>query len=224
MNGINITHHRIENMAKLVAYVPQEHKPPFPYLVKEVVLMGRTPHLRGVFGISRKDKERAQDALDVLEIAHFADQPYNQLSGGQRQMVVMARAIAQDTKIRFLDEPTSALDFSNQIRIWEIMRRVAEEGGHNPCLQPRSKPRILVLQQGGGDEQKRDRRRGRASPRDHRAGSRRDLPRDLHSEKDLGDTRMVMPRNVAERGDQEIFIKSRCGKKSPMSAEVKGYL
>ncbi|AKB27855.1 iron ABC transporter, ATP-binding protein [Methanosarcina siciliae T4/M] len=115
-------------MAKVVAYVPQEHKPPFPYLVREVVLMGRTPHLRGVFGISRRDRMIAMDALETLGIAGLAERPYSRLSGGQRQMVLMARAIAQDTPLMFLDEPTSALDFQNQMRIWEIMRSVVEDG------------------------------------------------------------------------------------------------
>ena len=124
----DISQCNIEHLARLVAYVPQEHKPPFPYLVREVVLMGRTPHLGGFFGIRRRDREIVMDALATLGISDLADRPYNQLSGGQRQMVLMARAIAQDTPLLFLDEPTSALDFQNQMRIWEIMRDVAEEG------------------------------------------------------------------------------------------------
>jgi len=128
MDGTDINECRIEDMAKVVAYVPQEHKPPFPYLVKEVVLMGRTPHLGGFFGVKRADKEKALDALELLEISHLAEQPYNQLSGGQRQMVLIARAIAQETKLIFLDEPTSALDFSNQLKIWKLLRKVADQG------------------------------------------------------------------------------------------------
>lgn len=128
MNGTDVSGLRIEDMAKLVSYVPQEHKPPFPYLVREVVLMGRTPHLGGFFGVSRKDKKIALDALEMVGITELADRPYSQLSGGQRQMVLMARAIAQETPLMFLDEPTSALDFSNQIRIWKIMQMIAEDG------------------------------------------------------------------------------------------------
>ncbi len=96
-----------KDMAKLVSYVPQEHKPPFPYLVREIVLMGgRTPHLGGFFGgVSRKDKKIALDALEMVGISELADRSYNQLSGGQRQLVLMARAIAQETPLISLMNP-----------------------------------------------------------------------------------------------------------------------
>lgn len=128
INGKSIKRLKTKEMAKLAAYVPQEHKPPFPYLVREVVLMGRTPHLKGFFGISSRDREKAEHALDLLEISHLSEKNYNTLSGGQRQMVLMARAIAQEARIMFLDEPTSALDFSNQIKIWKIMRKISGSG------------------------------------------------------------------------------------------------
>jgi iron complex transport system ATP-binding protein len=221
MNGIDITDHRIENMAKLVAYVPQEHKPPFPYLVKEVVLMGRTPHLRGVFGISRKDKERALNSLETLDIAHLADQPYNQLSGGQRQMVLMARAIAQDTKIMFLDEPTSALDFSNQIRIWNIMRRVAEEGvtilacSHDPNHVSWFCNKVVVMNRNGIV----------AEGAPHHVITEPvldEIYEGICAVRSVGGTRMVMPRKVAERELDEISIESRRRMRSSMPVEVEG--
>jgi len=123
-----ISGQKTEKFAKTVSYVPQEHKPPFPYLVKEVVLMGRTPHLNGFFGLKRKDKQTALDALGILGISEIADKPYNMLSGGQRQMVLIARALAQDTPVLFLDEPTSSLDFQNQMKIWKLMHEISEDG------------------------------------------------------------------------------------------------
>lgn len=128
MNSVDVSSRSVEKLAKTVAYVPQEHKPPFPYLSREVVLMGRTPHIKGFFGIKRQDKQIARDAMDQLNILDIADEPYNQLSGGQRQMVLMARAIAQDTPLLFLDEPTSALDFQNQMKIWGLMEDIVAEG------------------------------------------------------------------------------------------------
>ncbi|MDG6250810.1 ABC transporter ATP-binding protein [Methanocalculus sp.] len=155
MCGDDTTTRSIEELARVVAYVPQEHKPPFPYLVREVVLMGRTPHLGGFFGVKRRDKEIAMDALAELGISDLADRPYNQLSGGQRQMVLMARALAQATPILFLDEPTSALDFQNQMRIWKIMRDIAEDGktilacSHDPNHVAWFCDRVVVM--GDGD-------------------------------------------------------------------------
>lgn len=155
IEGCDVRKKKIGELARLVAYVPQEHKPPFPYLVKEVVLMGRTPHMGGIFGVSGDDKRKVWDALEMLEITHLADKPYSQLSGGQRQLVLIARAVAQETPLMLLDEPTSALDFCNQIRIWNIMKKISASGttilacSHDPNHISWFCDDVIVMHQGG---------------------------------------------------------------------------
>ncbi len=127
-NGSDIRRLKVREMARLAAYVPQDHKPPFPYKAEEIVLMGRTPHMDGYFTLSRHNRQKARSAMELLGITDLAEQPYNQLSGGQRQLVLIARAIAQEARVIFLDEPTSALDFNNQVKIWRILRQVAQQG------------------------------------------------------------------------------------------------
>jgi iron complex transport system ATP-binding protein len=119
----------VKSLARRIAYVPQEHHPQFPFSVFEVVLMARTPHMAsGLFGISRKDQAKALEALDWLDIADLAPLGYTQLSGGQRQLVLIARALAQETNVILLDEPTSSLDFHNQVKVWQVLRRIAGQG------------------------------------------------------------------------------------------------
>jgi len=128
VDGKSIHLMKASELARKIAYVPQEHKPPFPYTVKEVVLMGRTPHMGGVFGPSENDIEMAIKAMKMVDIEALAERFYMNLSGGQRQLVLLARAFAQDANIMLLDEPTSNLDFKNQLLIWSIIRKIVDHG------------------------------------------------------------------------------------------------
>lgn len=118
----------VRRRSRLVAYVPQEHRLTFPFTAGEVVLMGRTPHLGGIGGPAAADRAAAQHALAAIGIDALAQHPYTRLSGGQRQLVLIARALAQDTPVIVLDEPTSALDFKNQMLVWQLLRRLADAG------------------------------------------------------------------------------------------------
>jgi len=128
LDGIDTTTMRRAELARRVAYVPQEHRPPFPYLVREIVLMGRTPRLGGVFGPSRRDRELAWAALVDVGIEDLADRSYTALSGGQRQLVLLARALAQDAEVLLLDEPTASLDFGNQLLLWRTVQHLSTLG------------------------------------------------------------------------------------------------
>ncbi|WP_027623791.1 ABC transporter ATP-binding protein [Clostridium lundense] len=115
-----------KQLSKYISYVPQDHKLSFPFTVEEVVLMGRTPHLGGFLGPAKEDIEYANKAIKRIGIEDICHRCYTELSGGQRQLVLLARAIAQDTPIMVLDEPTSALDFKNQINVWRILKSLKE--------------------------------------------------------------------------------------------------
>ena len=103
-----------QQIARLVAYVPQAHSAQFPYRIIDMVVMGRTAHL-GLFAApSRSDRAKAQAALDLLGIGALASEAYTRISGGQRQLALIARALAQEARLIIMDEPTASLDFGNQ--------------------------------------------------------------------------------------------------------------
>lgn len=115
-------------IAKRVAYVPQAHAAHFPFRVVDMVTMGRTAHL-GLFAKpSREDRTRALDALALLGISALGDIEYTRISGGQRQLVLIARALAQDAPAIVMDEPTASLDFGNQVLVLRQVRRLADRG------------------------------------------------------------------------------------------------
>jgi iron complex transport system ATP-binding protein len=114
--------------ARLVAYVPQTSATAFAFRVRDIVLMGRTPHLGFMAGPAAADHRAAEDAMARLGIAHLADRAFDELSGGERQLVLVARALAQGAKLLVLDEPCASLDLANQMRIIAVLRGLAAAG------------------------------------------------------------------------------------------------
>lgn len=154
MDGADLKGRARDEVARLVSYVPQAHAAFFPFTVREVVLMGRTAHL-GVFASpSRRDREIAQAAIERMKLGALADSIYTRISGGERQLTLVARALAQDARIVVMDEPTANLDFGNQVRVLEHIRSLARSGigvllsTHDPDQAFLCANRVAMLHEG----------------------------------------------------------------------------
>uniref|UniRef100_UPI00334299F6 ABC transporter ATP-binding protein n=1 Tax=Castellaniella defragrans TaxID=75697 RepID=UPI00334299F6 len=138
-------------LAQRIAYVPQAHLGAFPFTVEQIVLMGRTMHLRWHASPGQKDRTIALQALERLGISHLRQRNYMQLSGGERQLTMIARALAQQTQALVLDEPTSSLDFGNQLRVLAHIRQLRDAGYlilltmHQPDQVLRVADRVVLL-------------------------------------------------------------------------------
>lgn len=128
INNQNIHSLNKNDLAKIIGYIPQSHNSTFAFSVFDVVLMGRAPHLSLTSVPGDKDYKIAEKALKSLGISHLTDKTYTEISGGERQMVLIARVLAQQPQILLLDEPTSHLDFGNQIRTLDVINKLAENG------------------------------------------------------------------------------------------------
>lgn len=140
--------------ARRVATVPQDVDVSFPFTAGEIVRMGRAPH-QGLLGTeSREDRERARDALARVGAGALEARRIDRLSGGERQLVVFARALAQDPDVLLLDEPTSHLDLRHRVDVLAIVRALAAEGraalvvSHDLGLAARACDRWVVLADG----------------------------------------------------------------------------
>ncbi|MEW9094952.1 MAG: ABC transporter ATP-binding protein [Clostridiaceae bacterium] len=116
-----------KELAKIIAYVPQVHVQPFPYTILDVVLMGRSPYIGSFNSPSLKDKLLAEEILYKLNIYNLKDKIYTEISGGEKQLVLIGRALAQESQVLIMDEPTSNLDFGNQIRVLEHVKSLVKE-------------------------------------------------------------------------------------------------
>ena len=141
-------------IAAKVAYIPQTQTPTFHYTVLEMVLMGTTHRVRGLQSPGEKEEAIAREALAQVGIADMEQRSFGRLSGGEQQLVLIARALAQQTELLVMDEPTSSLDYGNQLRVMQRVKELAQSGytillsSHNPQQAMLFADRILALHDG----------------------------------------------------------------------------
>jgi iron complex transport system ATP-binding protein len=128
LSGKDISRMKPADVARGISYVPQSQASPFPFLVQDIVVMGRAPHINVFSSPTVRDQKIAMEALETVGIRHLADRPCTMLSGGEWQLALIARALAQQPQVMILDEPTSHLDMGNQVRILRVVRSLAEQG------------------------------------------------------------------------------------------------
>lgn len=154
INDKDISKLSAKEISRMVAYIPQVHTPHFNYTVIDVVIMGMASKI-GSFSVPKDtDYDRAREVLNYLNIADLEKRGYLDISGGERQLVLIARAMLQDAKILIMDEPTSNLDYGNQIRVMKRIQQLSKEGyivilsTHNPQHSLMFCDKALVLKSG----------------------------------------------------------------------------
>lgn len=154
VNGKNLRHLSIKERAREISYIPQSHAPVYDYEALDVVLMSTGTDLGMLRTPGPRHRRRAYEALERIGIAHLAERNYTQISGGEQQLVLVARALAQDAKTIIMDEPTSALDYGNTVRVLSCVKQLAREGlsivqsTHQPDQAFLYSDKTLVLHQG----------------------------------------------------------------------------
>ena len=138
IHGEPISDIGVRELARRIAFVPQSHAPTFNYSVFDMVLMGTTSRVGGISSPGSEHIALAEDALERVGIAHLRTRGYMQISGGERQLTLIARALAQQASVIIMDEPTANLDYGNQLRVLMRIKELSREGitviqsTHNP--------------------------------------------------------------------------------------------
>ena len=153
-DGRDVREYNQKELAHQIAYIPQSYSPSFDYNVREVVLMGMTARLGLFSSPGREEEARAMQTMQSLGIYALADRSCAKISGGERQLMLLARALVQEAKVLLMDEPTASLDYGNSCRVMERVRALGEAGytvifsTHDPNQAPRYADRVLAMQDG----------------------------------------------------------------------------
>ena len=127
IGGREVDRYRPGELAKKISFVPQVHERTFPYTVEQIVLMGRNAYGSSFSGPREEDRRIVEEVLKRTGIAHLAQRPYTQISGGEMQLVLLARALVQNTSVVIMDEPSAHLDFRNELIFLENAARLIRE-------------------------------------------------------------------------------------------------
>jgi len=164
LDGIITKRLSARELAKKIAYIPQAHSPMFNYTVFETVLMGTNILRDKLRSPGRGERGVAWEMLEIMNITHLAERGYAEISGGERQLALIARALAQKSRVLVMDEPTANLDYGNQFRVMHQIKQLAKQGylvvlsTHNPEHALLFADTVLVLKEGrtmisGGPEE-----------------------------------------------------------------------
>jgi iron complex transport system ATP-binding protein len=187
LDGAPVGSHRPAQIARRLAYVPQVHDRSFPYLAEQIVLMGRTAHQAGLGSPGADDLAIARASLERCGIGHLAARPYTQLSGGEMQMVMLARALAQETSVILMDEPTAHLDFKNELLFLETVVGLIREQSASILMATHSPNHAFYFENRGLDVRVAMMHEGR-----------------IHAEGHPGD--VLRPELIAELYDVEVSV------------------
>ncbi|MFH1692349.1 MAG: ABC transporter ATP-binding protein [Candidatus Omnitrophota bacterium] len=153
--GTNIASLPLKELCRKIAFVPQDTQVNFAFTSSEIVLLGRTPHLKRLQTESKEDYQIAHNAMSLTDTLRFKNDYINELSSGERQRVIIAKALTQEPLLLFLDEPTSHLDIGHQIQILDLLKRLNREKKltviivfHDLNLASEYCNRILLLNEG----------------------------------------------------------------------------
>lgn len=154
LDGAPLSSFSRREIARRVAYVPQGHVTPFPYTVREVVMLGRLPETGFLRAPRAQDREIVEGIIARLGIERLIDRPYTEISGGERQLTLIARALAQGARLLVMDEPATGLDYGYQLRLMRHLSDLCAEGHgvlvstHHPEHAMQIATRIAILHEG----------------------------------------------------------------------------
>ena len=145
---------KLKDRAGYMAYIPQITRSAFPYSVRTSILMGASNRLSMFQSPGRQDERKVEQIIELLNLERIADRNMDNISGGERQLVLIARALMQDARLLILDEPTSFLDYSNQLMVLERIGDLVKRGysciysTHNPDLALGHSSRVVIMSDG----------------------------------------------------------------------------